>query len=518
MFATAPTQVLVTQELGAIPMFLLMGSFTAAAGLSGDLYRLFYALLGHYRGGLAMTTIAGCGGFGAICGSSLATASTFMRIALPEMVERSYRPTLAVGSIAAGGTLGILIPPSNLMLLYAVLTEQFVTALFTAAVIPGLICIAISFAAIAIIVRLRPGARPTGARLTALPRCVNGPPPFAGQACAARSGESGSGPGKASSRTMQVEGNHLTNRSRRSPRPVAHGTGQVKESASMKTLLSTFAILLGITAAGSAAAQPFVFTAIPDQDETALKTRFNRIANYLQGQLGVEVKYVPVKSYAAAVTAFRNNQVQLAWFGGLSGVRARAAVSGSQAIAQGEEDKSFRTYFIAHASTGLEKSASFPDGIAGKTFTFGSKGSTSGRLMPEFFIRRNLAMAPGKAFRRVGFSGDHSRTIALVQSGAFEVGAVNYAVWDKELAAGKIDAAKVKVIWVTPPYPDYNWSIRGDADKRFGAGFTEKVRGALLGLDDPNLLKQFPRKAFIPASNADYQPIVDVGRKLDLID
>ncbi len=288
----------------------------------------------------------------------------------------------------------------------------------------------------------------------------------------------------------------------------------------MKKLLSAITVCLGIASASAsgAAAQPFVFTAIPDQDETALKTRFNQIAKYLHGKLGVEVRYVPVKSYAAAVTAFRNNQVQLAWFGGLSGVRAREAVRSSQAIAQGEEDKSFRTYFIAHASTDLEKSDAFPKGIAGKTFTFGSKGSTSGRLMPEFFIRMHLAMAPDKAFRRVGFSGDHSRTIALVQSGAFQVGAVNFAVWDKELAAGKIDTAKVKVVWVTPPYPDYNWSIRGDADKRFGAGFTAKVKNALLSLDDPNLLKQFPRKAFIPASNADYQPIVDVGRKLDLID
>jgi C4-dicarboxylate transporter, DctM subunit len=165
MFATAPTQVLVTQSLAAIPMFLLMGSFAAAAGLSGDLYRLFYAMIGHYRGGLAMTTIAGCGGFGAICGSSLATASTFMRIALPEMTERRYSQNLAVGAIAAGGTLGILIPPSNLMLLYAVLTEQFVIALFTAAVIPGLICIAIYFITIAIVVRVKPDAGPAGPRM-----------------------------------------------------------------------------------------------------------------------------------------------------------------------------------------------------------------------------------------------------------------------------------------------------------------------------------------------------------------
>ena len=165
LFTTAPTQVLTTRELGAIPMFLLMGSFSAAAGLSGDLYRLFNVLVGHYRGGLAMATIAGCGGFGAVCGSSVATASTFMNIALPEMLQRKYRPSLACGCIAAGGTLGILIPPSNLMLLYGVLTEQFVVALFTAAVVPGLVCIAIYFITVGIFVRLRPEAGPSGARV-----------------------------------------------------------------------------------------------------------------------------------------------------------------------------------------------------------------------------------------------------------------------------------------------------------------------------------------------------------------
>ena len=164
MFATAPTQTLTTQELGAIPMFLLMGSFAAAAGLSGDLYRLFHSFVGHFRGGLAMATIGGCAGFGAVCGSSVATAATFMRIALPEMLDRGYRPTLASGCIAAGGTLGILIPPSNLMLLYAVLTEQFVVALFTAALIPGLICVVIYFTTIAIVVRVRPGIGPAGPR------------------------------------------------------------------------------------------------------------------------------------------------------------------------------------------------------------------------------------------------------------------------------------------------------------------------------------------------------------------
>lgn len=166
MFATAPTGLLANQSLAAIPMFLLMGSFASAAGLSRDLYSLFHSFFGHFRGGLAMSTVAGCGGFGAICGSSIATASTFARVALPEMLERGYRPSLAIGSIAAGGTLGILIPPSNLMLLYSVLTEQFVVALFTAAVIPGLISIAMYFIAIELIVLLKPEMGPAGTRST----------------------------------------------------------------------------------------------------------------------------------------------------------------------------------------------------------------------------------------------------------------------------------------------------------------------------------------------------------------
>lgn len=265
-------------------------------------------------------------------------------------------------------------------------------------------------------------------------------------------------------------------------------------------------------------AETFYFTAIPDQDETRLMTRFSKIADYLQGRLGVDVEYIPVKSYAAAVTAFQNDQVQLAWFGGLSGVRARNLVKGSRAIAQGEEDKSFVTYFIAHESTGLEKSDDFPKSIAGMTFTFGSKGSTSGRLMPEFYIRQAFSNAPEDVFSRIGFSGDHSRTIALVQTGAFEVGATNFKVWDKEMELGNIDTSKVSVIWQTPPYPDYNWTIRGDVDKRFGEGFTEKVQKSFLDMKSPVLLESFPRSAFIPATNADYQAIYDTGKDIGLLD
>lgn len=267
-----------------------------------------------------------------------------------------------------------------------------------------------------------------------------------------------------------------------------------------------------------AMAADFVFTAIPDQDETQLRKRFGKVAKYLSTSLGVTVKYVPVKSYAAAVTAFRNNQVQLAWFGGLSGVRARELVKGSRAIAQGKKDPFFETYFIAHKSTGLKPSKAFPKGIAGRTFTFGSKGSTSGRLMPEFHIRAAFGKLPKKVFKKVGFSGNHSRTVALVQSGAYEVGAVNYKVWNREVKSGKIDLSKVTLIWKTPPYPDYQWTMRGDVNKQFGKGFGKKVQGALLTMNDPDLLKSFPRDGFIAAQNSDYAPIKETAKKLGLID
>lgn len=284
-----------------------------------------------------------------------------------------------------------------------------------------------------------------------------------------------------------------------------------------KHIVYTTLFVLGF-GMSSAQAQTFVFTAIPDQDESALQKRFNKVADYLEGELDVDVRYVPVKSYAAAVSAFRNNQVQLAWFGGLSGVRARTAVPDSQALAQGVEDTEFRTYFIAHESTGLESGDELPQGLEGKTFTFGSKGSTSGRLMPEFHLRDQFGKAPDEIFSRVGFSGSHSRTASLVASGSYDVGALNYQVWEKEVEQGKVDADEVQIIWETPAYSDYQWTIRGDVDERFGDGFTERVQEALLSMEDPDLLQSFPRSGFIEADNSDYETIRDTAKQLDLVD
>ena len=277
-------------------------------------------------------------------------------------------------------------------------------------------------------------------------------------------------------------------------------------------------MLAGLLLAGTSYAETLVFTAIPDQDETRLQARFAKVADYLEKTLEVDVRFVPVKDYAATVSAFRNNQVQLAWFGGLSGVQARRLVEGSEAIAQGVEDTEFKTYFIAHKSAGIEPSEEFPRGMAGKTFTFGSKGSTSGRLMPEFYIREKTGKAPEQFFSRVGFSDNHSRTIALVESGAYQIGAVSFDVWEIELAAGDIDVSAVKVVWQTPTYADYQWTIRGDVDKTFGKGFKNKVQQALLNMNDPELLASFPRKQFIKASNQDYQQILNVAKEIGLID
>ena len=282
-------------------------------------------------------------------------------------------------------------------------------------------------------------------------------------------------------------------------------------------LSSALAILLWSGAAFAQDKPVFVFTAIPDSDETRLVERFTRVGDYLKSKLGIQVRYLPVKSYPAAVTAFTNNQVQLAWFGGFTGVQARRQVPGSEAIAQGAEDVAFKTFLIANAKTGLKPTKEFPKEIAGKSFTFGSRASTSGRLMPEYFIRQQFGRSPEEIFSRVGFSGDHSRTIQVVQSGAYEIGVLDFTVWDLEKKAGKVDESQVQVIWETPTYPDYNWTVRGDVDKVYGAGFTDKLKAALLAIQDKGILDQFARSKFIPAKNSDYVAIEEVGKVTNLL-
>ncbi|GAK34294.1 putative TRAP transporter large permease protein [alpha proteobacterium Q-1] len=151
-------------DLAIIPLFLLMGSLAAISGLSADLYNLVNAFIGHKKGGLAVATIGGCGAFGAVCGSSIATVATMTRVALPQMLAHGYRPAFAAGSIAAGGTLGIIIPPSLIIVIYAVLSEQFVLAMFAAAVVPGILAVLFQLLAIGVYARLYPDQVPAQGR------------------------------------------------------------------------------------------------------------------------------------------------------------------------------------------------------------------------------------------------------------------------------------------------------------------------------------------------------------------
>lgn len=267
-----------------------------------------------------------------------------------------------------------------------------------------------------------------------------------------------------------------------------------------------------------AAGEPLRFTAIPDQNTTELQEKFAPLAAYLTQRLDVPIVYVPARDYQASVEMFVTGDVGLAWYGGLTGVQARDRVPGARAIAQGDVDSKYYSYFVAHRDTGISESAEFPVEIAGYAFTFGSEQSTSGRLMPEFFIRQYTGEAPQDFFQKpVGFSGSHDKTLELVSSGQYQVGVVNYKVYDDRVEQKRIDPNVVRVIWRTPHYADYNWTIRPDLDQIYGEGFAGRLSEALIGVEDPALLAALPRDRLVPASNGDYDAIRDVAMQLGMI-
>ena len=151
--------------LSVVPLFILMGNFVARAGLAHELFRAAFAFVGHRKGGLAHATIIACAGFGAICGSSIATAATMSKVAYPSMKKLGYADYLSTGVIAAGGTLGIMIPPSTIMVIYGIVTETHIGKLFAAGVVPGLLCAGLLMAAVAVIIRRHPDAGPAGQRV-----------------------------------------------------------------------------------------------------------------------------------------------------------------------------------------------------------------------------------------------------------------------------------------------------------------------------------------------------------------
>jgi phosphonate transport system substrate-binding protein len=264
---------------------------------------------------------------------------------------------------------------------------------------------------------------------------------------------------------------------------------------------------------------PLRFTAIPDQNATELKARYKPVSEYLARRLGIDVEYVAAADYQASVEMFKNGDVLLAWFGGLTGVQARAAVPGAHAIVQGAEDPHYYSYFIAHRSAGLTPSEQFPLAIASLPFAFGSESSTSGRLMPEYFLRRATGKSPAEFFEQAyGFSGSHTRTAELVCSGGrIKAGVINYLTWDSMVETGRVDSSDCQVLWKTPSYADYNMTAHPDIERLFGAGTTARLARALIAMDDPELLAAFARSGLIAASDGEFEGIARVARELGLL-
>lgn len=257
------------------------------------------------------------------------------------------------------------------------------------------------------------------------------------------------------------------------------------------------------------------FSAIPDKATTGQAERFKPVGDYLAKTLGVEVEFVPAVNYAASVEKFENGDIQLAWFGGVSGVQARNAVEGAQALAAGVEDLAFKSYFIANTATGLEKSADFPAQITNLTFTYGDPGSTSGCIMPSHFIIQNTGKNPLDFFTKdPGFSGSHDATAIAVQDGTFQAGALSYTTFDSMVAKGVIDTNKVKVIWETPAFADYNFTAHPVLNEKFGEGFVEKLKTALLECEDPAVLKALDRSEMVAVTNETFKPIAEVMEKV----
>lgn len=271
------------------------------------------------------------------------------------------------------------------------------------------------------------------------------------------------------------------------------------------------------------ASGPLVISAIPDQDPELLNRLYPDVAARFAEATGVEVEYKPVTDYTAVVRGFEVGDIDVAWMGGLTGVQARSRVEGAVAIAQRDIDAEFHSVFIANTASGLEpfEEVEGLQSLAGHSLTFGSETSTSGRLMPQYFMEQgglDIADLDGEP----GFSGSHDATIETVANGSFEVGAVNEQVWTATQEAGDVDLSNVVVLWRTPGYADYHWLARPDLDEKFGEGTTQEITDLLLSLDPANeddaaILDLFGAKSFIETENSNYDQIEEVAKELDLL-
>ncbi len=274
------------------------------------------------------------------------------------------------------------------------------------------------------------------------------------------------------------------------------------------------ASLLALAATAVHAQDIIRVSGIPDENPTELARKYQPLVDHLQKHLGVKVVYVPVIDYGAAVSALGAGKIDFAWLGGFTFVQAKV-MSGAQPVVMRDIDREFHSVFIANTAAGINK----PEDLRGKSFTFGSKSSTSGHLFPRYFLSTQFHIEADKDFAGAPlYSGAHDATVKMVESGKVQSGALNIEVWNRLVAGDKFDKTKVKAIWTTPPFVDYVWTARKDLP----AATVQKFANAFLTLDaskpaDKAVLDLQGAKKFVPAKVEDFAVIEQVGRATGLL-
>jgi phosphonate transport system substrate-binding protein len=276
-------------------------------------------------------------------------------------------------------------------------------------------------------------------------------------------------------------------------------------------------LAFGIAASAStpALAQKVLrISAIPDEAPTELQRKFKPLGEYLSKETGMKVEFTPVTDYAAVVEALATKKIDMAWLGGFTYVQTKIRTSGTaNPIIQRVEDEKFTSVFIVPADSSLKSLSE----IKGKTIAFGSPSSTSGHLMPRYFLMQ-AGINPDKDFKNIAFSGAHDATVAFVASGKADVGALNASVWVKLNEAKNPNALKSKVLSMTPPYFDYNWTVRGDLDPVT----VKKITEAFLKLDanNPNhkeIMDLQRASKYVTTKSSNYDDIEKAARSAGLI-
>ena len=284
----------------------------------------------------------------------------------------------------------------------------------------------------------------------------------------------------------------------------------------LRSLLAAAALVAGTASSPAVLAQGGVLrvSAIPDEAPTELQRKFKPLGDYLKQETGMDVQFIPVTDYAAVVEGLATNKLDLAWLGGFTYVQARIRTNGGAVpIVQRAEDATFTSRFIVPINSTAKTLAD----LKGRTFAFGAPSSTSGSLMPRYYLMQ-AGIDPEKDFKSVAFSGAHDATVAFVAAGRAEAGVLNASVMDKLVESKNANAEKVRVLAVTPPYFDYNWTVRPGLDP----ALTKKLTDAFLKLDPSQpamkeIMDLQRASKFVPTKNSNYDGIESAARSAGLV-